>query len=269
MEFDRLRLRPGARVDLARLDPADTTGFRGGKRRAEARLPGLIAELDRLQELLYADGRYGMLVVLQGVDTSGKDGTIRNVFEGVNPQGVRVSSFKVPTPFEAAHDFLWRVHRQVPGKGEIVIFNRSHYEDVLVARVHHLVPARIWSKRYHAINQFEKELVEEGVPVVKFFLHISREEQRRRLEERLTDRSKRWKLSPADLQERPFWPQYMASYQEMLRRTTTRWAPWYVIPADHKWFRNLAISSLLTERLAALDLRYPTPTVTTRSLPIL
>jgi PPK2 family polyphosphate:nucleotide phosphotransferase len=202
------------------------------------------------------------------MDTSGKDGTIRHVFEGVNPQGVRVSSFKVPTPAEAAHDFLWRVHLEVPRRGEIAIFNRSHYEDVLVTRVHHLVPRTVWSQRYHAINQFEKELVEEGVSVVKFFLHISREEQQRRLTERLEDRTKRWKLSPSDFQERRFWPRYLECYEEMLRRTSTPWAPWFAIPSDHKWFRNLAVSTVLTEKLAGMDLRYPEPKVNASFLSI-
>jgi PPK2 family polyphosphate:nucleotide phosphotransferase len=248
-------------MDLFAVDPADTSAFRGGKRKAEAELPRLRSELDRLQELFYADARRGLLVVLQGMDTSGKDGTIRHVFEGVNPQGVRVSSFRVPTPSEGAHDFLWRIHQRAPAKGEIVIFNRSQYEDVLAARVHHLVPRKLWSKRYHAINEFERELVEEGATILKFFLHLSREEQRKRLEERCNDPTKYWKLNRADLQERPFWGQYMESYEEMLRRTTTPWAPWYIVPSDHKWFRNLVISSVLVETLQSMNLRYPASTV--------
>ena len=200
--FDRLKLTPGEKPDLAKFDPSDTSAWSGGKRKAETALTGLRKELDHLQELFYADARRGLLVILQGMDTSGKDGVIRHVFEGVNPQGVRVASFKKPTPEESAHDFLWRIHRAAPSKGEIVIFNRSHYEDVLIARVHRLVPEKVWSKRFDAINGFERELVEEGVAVLKFFLHISRDEQLRRLRARIEDPTKRWKLSEADFQER-------------------------------------------------------------------
>jgi PPK2 family polyphosphate:nucleotide phosphotransferase len=261
MRFDALRLAPGRAVHLGKRDPADTSSFPAGKRRAEATLPDRRAELDRLQELFYADGRRGLLVILQGMDTSGKDGTIRHVFEGVNPQGVRVWSFKVPTPEEIAHDFLWRIHRRTPPKGEITIFNRSHYEDVLVARVHGLVPRKVWSKRYAEINDFERELAQEGTTVLKFFLHIDRSEQAKRLGERLADPSKQWKLSSADARERSTWSEYATAYEEMLRRTTTSWAPWYVVPSNHKWFRNLAVSTVLVETLRAMDLRYPKPTV--------
>jgi PPK2 family polyphosphate:nucleotide phosphotransferase len=259
--FRELRLRPGQPVHIAKFDARDTSSFPGRKRRAEARLPALREELDRLQEMFYADGRRGLLVVLQGMDTSGKDGTIRHVFEGVNPQGVRVWSFKVPTPFEQAHDFLWRIHQHTPAKGEVAIFNRSHYEDILVARVHHLVPRSVWSKRYGEINEFERELVDEGVSVVKFCLFISREEQAVRLRERLEDRSKQWKLTEADVRERAYWPQYMRAYEEMLRRTTTPWAPWYLVPSDHKWFRNLVVSTVLVDTFRAMDLKYPAPGV--------
>ena len=226
MDFRELRLLPGKAPHLARLDAGDTATWSGGKRRAEAALPELRRQLDRLQELFYADGRRGLLVVLQGMDTAGKDGIIRHVFEGVNPQGVRVSAFKVPTPLEAAHDFLWRIHHRTPEKGEIVIFNRSHYEDVLVARVHDLVPRAVWSRRFNAINAFERELTDEGVILLKFFLHVSRDEQRRRLVERTKDTTKQWKLSESDLRERKFWDQYTAAYEEMLVRTGTPWAPW-------------------------------------------
>lgn len=261
MSFDPLRVRPGRRIRLAEVDPSDTSSFQGGKRRAELALPKQVQELDRLQEMFYADGRHGLLVVLQGMDTSGKDGTIRHVFEGVNPQGVRVWSFRVPTPEELAHDFLWRAHLRAPLKGNIVIFNRSHYEDVLAARVHRLVPRKVWSKRYREINNFELELTREGVRVLKFFLHISHDEQGERLRERLQDPSKQWKLSPLDSRERGFWPQYMEAYEEMLRRTSTSWAPWYIVPSNHKWFRNLAVSRILVETLRAMDLRFPPPKV--------
>ena len=259
MTFEKLRIdRPG-RWRLSSLDPSSTPGIRGGKDRAERRLPPLREELDGLQERFYADGRRGLLVVLQGMDTAGKDGTIRHVFEGVNPQGVRVAQFREPTPLEASHDFLWRVHAHVPAKGEVVIFNRSHYEDVLVSRVHGLVPRSVWTRRYDAINDFERELESEGTKVLKFFLHIDRDEQGERLRARRDDPTKRWKLSPADATERAAWPAYMAAYEEMVRRTSTPSAPWYVVPSDRKWYRNLVVSTVLVETLRGLDLRYPKP----------
>jgi PPK2 family polyphosphate:nucleotide phosphotransferase len=264
--FDRLKLPIGISVDLAHADSADTSTWPSGKRRGEAALPALRAELEHLQELFFADAHHGLLVVLQGMDTSGKDGVIRHVFEGVNPQGVRVSSFKAPTPEELAHDFLWRVHRDAPAKGEIVIFNRSQYEDVLIARVHHLVPHKVWSKRFDAINAFEHELVEEGNVILKFFLHISREEQARRLEARIKDPTKRWKLSAADFHERRYWDDYQAAYEDVLERTNTAWAPWYLLPSDHKWLRNLAISSILVDHLRAMKLRFPEPKVPVAAL---
>jgi len=264
--FDRLKLPVGVGVELARSDADDTSAWPAGKRKGEAAMPGLRVRLEALQELLYADAQHGLLVILQGMDTSGKDGVIRHVFEGVNPQGVRVSSFKQPTPEELAHDFLWRVHRDAPAKGEIEIFNRSHYEDVLITRVHQLVPHKVWSKRFDAINAFEHELVEEGNTILKFFLHISREEQGRRLEERVKDPTKRWKLSAADFHERRYWNQYQAAYEDVLERTNTPWAPWYLLPSDHKWFRNLAVSCLLVDHLSGLKLRYPEPKVPVASL---
>ena len=266
--FGALRLSPGTKVDLSKFDPADTSCWHGSRRKADAALLSLRNELDRLQELFYADSRRGFLVILQGMDTSGKDGVIRHVFEGVNPQGVRVSSFKQPTPEELAHDFLWRVHKDAPARGEIVIFNRSQYEDVLVARVHNLVPHKVWSKRFSAINAFEKWLTESGNMIVKFFLHISREEQARRLRERIRDPTKRWKLSIADFHERRFWGKYQEAYEDVLDRTNTPWAPWYVLPSDHKWYRNLALSSILVETLEGLKLRYPRASVNRSSLRI-
>ncbi len=261
MSFESFCLKPGRPVRLSKIDPGSTAAFRGGKRRATAVLSQHRAELDRLQELFYADGRRGLLVVFQGMDTSGKDGTIRHVFEGVNPQGVQVATFKAPTPEELGHDFLWRIHPHTPLRGNIAIFNRSHYEDVLVSRVHQLVPRRVLSARYGEINGFERELTTEGVTVLKFCLYIGRDEQGRRLRERLKDPSKQWKLSPSDATEREFWPEYMEAYEEMLQRTTTAWAPWYVVPSNHKWFRNLVVSRILIETLRGMDLRYPPPTV--------
>ncbi len=210
-----------------------------------------------MQELLYCEGKRRVLVVLQGMDTSGKDGVIRKVFEGVNPQGVRVASFKVPTPIELSHDYLWRIHSQTPGKGEMVIFNRSHYEDVLAVRVHNLVPDGVWKKRYDQINAFERLLVEEGTTVLKFFLHISRDEQKERLLERIETPEKHWKFNPGDLEERKLWPQYTEAYEDLLNKTSTDWAPWYIVPADKKWFRNLLISSVLVDTLKGFDMQYP------------
>jgi len=217
-----------------------------------------VAELGRLQELLYACRGRGLLVVLQGLDTAGKDGTIRHVFTGVNPQGVRVAKFGVPTPEEYDHDFLWRVHPHVPAKGEIVIFNRSHYEDVLAARVDRIVRPGIWRERYRAINEFERMLDREGTSVIKFFLHISEAEQRRRLEERLADPTKHWKFSAADVAERAKWSKYRPAIEEMVRRTSTAYAPWYVLPSDKKWFRDWAVVRLLVDHLEGLGLAWPT-----------
>lgn len=220
----------------------------------------LDAELERLTELqarLYADGRFALLVVLQGRDASGKDGTIRTVFGACNPQGCRVASFKAPTDAELAHDFLWRVHQVIPPRGIIGIFNRSHYEDVLVARVRKLVPPTVWRQRFRQINDFERLLAENGVTILKFFLHISREEQRQQLLERLTDPTKNWKFRAGDLDDRARWSQYTTAYRDALRRCSTRWAPWYVVPADHKGVRNYLITRRINQALSSLHLRYP------------
>lgn len=256
---ERWRVRPGSRVDLDAIDPASTGGAPGGKHKTEETLPALHAELARLQELLYAEHRRSLLVVLQALDAGGKDGTVRHVFQGVNPQGTRVHSFKAPAGEELEHDFLWRVHRAVPGAGEIGVFNRSHYEDVLAARVRGLVPEKVWRPRYELINGFESPLAHGGTTVVKLHLHISPQEQRERLEERLRDPDKRWKFQVADLADRSLWPQYRSAYEEAISRTSTEQAPWYVIPADHKWYRNWAVSRILIATLTSLDPRYPQP----------
>lgn len=236
-------------------DPADTGGE--DKARATRELRGLRRQIGRLQERLYADGRHSLLVVLQGMDASGKDGTVRHVFRGVNPQGVEVHCFKEPTAEEAAHDFLWRVHRAVPPRGRIGIWNRSHYEDVLVPRVHGLVPEAVWRARYAAINDFERLLSASGVHLLKFCLHISPEEQRRRFERRLQDPRHHWKFSPSDLREREFWDAYQAAYADLLEACGTAEAPWTVVPADHRWYRNLVVARAVASALDALDLRYP------------
>jgi PPK2 family polyphosphate:nucleotide phosphotransferase len=255
--MELLRIRPGSRVRLGRADPAATPGFPGPKARAVAETRRLTVELDRLQELLYANHSRAVLVVLQALDTGGKDGTIRRVFEGVNPQGVRVAQFRVPTPLEYDHDFLWRIHPQVPARGEIVVFNRSHYEDVLAARVDRKVPKSEWKERYRAINEFERTLTEEGTTVLKFFLHISAAEQRRRLEARLADPTKHWKFSRGDLSERARWSAYTSAFEEMLERTSTRRAPWYLVPANKKWYRDWAVASILVRTLAGFRLKWP------------
>ena len=216
-------------------------------------------QLESLQEVLYAEGKHKVLVVLQAMDTGGKDGTIRHVFDGTNPQGVKVASFKKPTPEELAHDYLWRVHAHTPGSGEITVFNRSHYEDVLVVRVHNLVPEQRWSGRYEHINGFERALADEGTTIVKFFLHISKSEQRRRLQARLDTPDKQWKFSKGDLAERQRWDEYVDAYEAALSKTSTSHAPWYVIPADRKWYRNLAISQILVDTLNGFDMSFPPP----------
>ncbi|MFN2270167.1 MAG: polyphosphate kinase 2 family protein [Anaerolineae bacterium] len=255
----RYRIKPGNKVDLSKWDPNEKAAFEGDKEEGKKSLLALNDRLEALQELLYAEHKHKVLVVLQAMDTGGKDGTIRHVFEGVNPQGVRVTSFKVPTQEELAHDYLWRVHKQTPGRGEIVIFNRSHYEDVLVVRVHELVPKEVWSKRYDQINAFERTLAEEGTTILKFFLHIDLEEQKERLQARLDEPNKRWKFSKGDLKERKLWPKYMQAYEDVLSKTSTDWAPWYVVPANRKWYRNLVIATTLIETLEGLNMSYPQP----------
>jgi PPK2 family polyphosphate:nucleotide phosphotransferase len=255
----RYRIAPGKRVDLDRFDPDDSGPFHGDKQAAEPELERLNRRLEELQELLYAAGKARVLVVLQGMDTSGKDGVIRHVFDGVNPLGVKVASFKVPTAEELAHDFLWRVHARVPANGELVIFNRSHYEDVLVVRVHELAPKAVWQSRYRQIVEFERLLAETGTVILKFFLHISRDEQKRRLEDRLADRAKQWKFNPGDLKERALWKPYRQAYEDALAKTSTSAAPWYVVPADKKWYRNFVVASILVEALENLRLEPPRP----------
>jgi PPK2 family polyphosphate:nucleotide phosphotransferase len=255
--MDRYRVKPGEQVDLSQWDPNDKIAFDGEKREGRKRLLELNETLEALQELLYAEHKHKVLIILQAMDAGGKDGTIRHVFEGVNPQGVRVAGFKKPTPEELGHDYLWRIHKQTPGKGEMVIFNRSHYEDVLVVRVHNLVPPEVWSKRYNHINNFELMLAEEGTTILKFFLHINLEEQKERLQARLDEPGKHWKFNPGDLAERKRWPEYMKAYEEALSKTSTDWAPWYIVPANRKWYRNLVIATVIIETLQNLNMGYP------------
>lgn len=233
-------------------DPRATPGV-ADREDAEARLAKNLEKIDELQYSLYAEGRRSLLIVLQGMDTSGKDGVIRKVMAAFNPTGTRVTSFKVPTAEEAAHDFLWRIHKAVPARGQVGIFNRSHYEDVLVVRVHELVPEKVWSRRYDAINAFEKHLHEHGTRILKFFLHISRDEQKERLLARLDDPDKHWKFSEGDLAERTHWKDYQQAYADVLAKCSTKFAPWYVVPADRKWYRDFAISEILAGALAEMD----------------
>jgi len=246
---------PGRPFDLAGVDPDATAGYE--KEAARAALGGERARIRAVQQRLYAERRRSLLVVFQAIDTGGKDGTIRNVFEGVNPQGCRVSSFKVPSADELGYDFLWRYHRQVPGHGMIGVFNRSHYEDVLVVRVKDLVPEPVWRERYGLINDFERLLSVSGTTVLKFFLHISRQEQKERLEARLADPAKRWKFDPADLVERESWDAYQDAFADALTHCSTPSAPWHVVPANRKWLRNLLVARTIADTLEAMDPRYP------------
>jgi len=264
----KYRISKNEKIDLDKWDPDDTSEFEGSKNEAEKYIASLTQELDSLQDKFYADSRHKLLIILQGTDTSGKDGVIRHVFEGVDPLGVRVASFKVPTTEELNHDYLWRVHKQVPGNGEIVIFNRSHYEDVLVVRVHNLVPPERWSLRYKQINQFEKLLYEEGTTILKFFLHISKDEQRQRLIERKDNPTKQWKFKVGDLKERELWKEYQKAYETMLEETSTEWAAWHIVPSNHKWYRNLVIGQVIVNTLKDMDLEYPKPEEELKSIQI-
>ena len=249
---------PDSKFKLSKCRTDDTRPFKNKADAADA-IADNLKKLDKLQDVLYAQSKHAVLIVLQAMDGGGKDGAIKHVFSGINPQGCSVTSFKAPTSLELAHDFLWRVHLAAPPKGMIGIFNRSHYESVLVERVKKLVPQKLWAKRYHHINAFEKMLADEGTTIVKFFLNISWEEQKCRMEKRLADPTKNWKFSPEDLKERKRWDRYMEAYQDAFRRCSKPWAPWYVVPADNKWFRNWVISDTLVRTLERLDLQFPSP----------
>jgi PPK2 family polyphosphate:nucleotide phosphotransferase len=266
---DRFLVEAGSKVRLRRFDPADTRPFHA-KEQAEGRLAGDVARLSDMQELLYAEQRWALLLVFQAMDAAGKDSVIKHVMSGLNPQGTTVSSFKAPATHELAHDFLWRVNAALPERGSIGVFNRSHYEEVLVVRVHPefldsqrlpagLVSAKMWEQRYEDINAFERHLARSGTIIRKFFLHVSRDEQRRRFLERLDEPAKNWKFSTADIRERERWDDYMAAYEDMLSATSTKHAPWYVIPADHKWFTHLAVARIIIEALESLHLAFPEP----------
>ncbi|MFZ0571643.1 MAG: polyphosphate kinase 2 family protein [Rhodomicrobium sp.] len=251
---------PGSKVNLDKIDSSDT-GKHVSHEKAKGEIERNLERLRKAQYLLYADAGQSVLIVLQGLDAAGKDGVIQHLFSGLNPQGVKVAKFGPPTPEEAAHDFLWRVHAKAPARGEMAIFNRSHYEDVLVTRVHKLVPKAAWSKRYELINNFEKLLHRAATRILKFYLHISPAEQLARFKQRLDDPTRHWKISEADYTEREFWPKYIEAYDDALSETSSDYAPWYIIPSNHKWFRNLAISQIVADTMDSMQLKLPPPKV--------
>ncbi len=257
---DMFRVKPGSKLRLNHLDPA----YKGRQELAETateETEHYRAKLAHQQALLYAERKHSLLVVLQALDAGGKDGTVNHVFTALNPQGTTVVGFKQPTPQELAHDFLWRVHPHAPGRGEVAIFNRSHYEDVLVTRVHKLIDEATWTARYERIREFETELIENNTTILKFFLHISKEEQLARFAERLEDPKRNWKISESDYKERELWDDYIGAFEDAISATTTHEAPWYVIPSNHKWFRNLAVSQIMADKMEKLDMAFPKATV--------
>jgi PPK2 family polyphosphate:nucleotide phosphotransferase len=258
MTGSRYLVPAGKKLKLADWSPDDTGDFKD-KEEAVAESAKNLETLADLQNVLYAEAKRSVLVVLQAIDAGGKDGTIRHVFSGIDPQGCDVTSFKVPSALEKSHDFLWRIHARVPQKGMIGIFNRSHYESVLVERVKKITPKEVWSKRYDHINAFEKMLADEGVTILKFFLHISKKEQKHRMMARLDQQSKNWKFNPDDLADRALWEPYMEAYEDMMRLCSTSYAPWYIVPADRKWFRNWLVGDVMVQTLKAMDPQYPPP----------
>jgi PPK2 family polyphosphate:nucleotide phosphotransferase len=253
------RIKPGKSVHLDQIDPDDTSLMPAGKHEGREELEKLQKRLGELQEVLFAEHKHRVLIVLQGMDTSGKDGTVRSVLDAVNPQGVRVESFKRPTEEELEHDYLWRAHKRVPANGEIVVFNRSYYEDVLVVRVHSLVPEEVWRPRFDQINDFERMLTESGTLILKFFLHIDKAEQKKRLQSRIDDPTKRWKFQHGDIEERRLWDSYTRSYEDVLEKTSTDAAPWYVVPSNTKWYRNYVIADAVVGQLEKLKMAFPEP----------
>jgi PPK2 family polyphosphate:nucleotide phosphotransferase len=256
MKESKYRVAPGRRFRWADVDPRDRGSF-GSETDALHETEACIRKIDPLQERLYAEGKQSLLIILQALDTGGKDGTIRHVMRGINPQGCQVTSFKAPTPEERAHDFLWRIHQHVPGKGLIGIFNRSHYEDVLVTRVHREISAEEAAKRFREINDFERMLVQNGTQIAKFYLSISKDEQKRRLQARLDDPQKRWKFSTSDLSERRYWNRYPRVCSEAISATSSKHAPWYVIPSNHKWYRNYLVAKIVVATLEKMNPQFP------------
>lgn len=264
--IDRYRVRPGRKINLSKIPSAENGGLR--KQDAQPEFAKLQQRLSDLQELLYAEAKHALLIVLQAMDTAGKDSTIRSVFGAFNPLGCPVASFKAPNDVELRHDFLWRIHKNVPRLGYVGVFNRSHYEDVLIARVKNLVPKQRWRSRYEHINNFENMLHDEGTTIVKFYLHISKDYQKKRLERRLAKPDKHWKFDPADLEERKRWGDYQAAYEETFRRCSTSYAPWYIIPSECRWYRDLLVARILVQTLEKLDMHFPEPTFDPKAMVI-
>ncbi len=256
---DRYRITPGKSVKLADFDPDENGGLEKDDDEVTDRTRAALDFMHEYQERMYAEGCRALLIILQAMDAGGKDGTIEHVMSGLNPQACQVQSFKVPTPLELRHDFLWRIHQWAPRAGHIMVFNRSHYEDVLVVRVHKLAPESVWRKRYAHINAFEQLLADSGTRIIKFFLNISKDEQKERLEDRIKDPAKHWKLNPNDSAERALWDQYMQAYEEALERCSTDIAPWYVIPANRKWYRNMVVAEIIADALRDMDPQWPKP----------
>jgi PPK2 family polyphosphate:nucleotide phosphotransferase len=256
--MERYRVKPGQKVDLGKIDTNEKTLFEGdGKSDAQPYFDALKSELQDLQKRLYAENRHRVLVVIQAMDTGGKDGCIRDVFSGIDPQGIHVEPFKKPTERELAHDFLWRIHRRVPSTGQLVVFNRSHYEDIVAVRVKKLFPDEVWQRRIRHVVEFERMLAEEGTTIVKIFLHISKDEQKSRLESRLKNPEKHWKVNPDDLADRSRWKDFMAAYEDVFGETSTKCAPWFIVPADRKWYRDLCVARIMVDTLDKLDMKFP------------
>jgi len=255
---DAYRVEPGAKVNLAEIDTRDKSLYSGGKKHHYDEIHELREELREMQNLLYAEGKQKLLVVIQAMDTGGKDGCVKTVFGRVDPQGIEVCPFKKPSEEELAHDFLWRIHQHAPAKGMISVFNRSHYEDIIAVKVKNIFPVEVWSKRYRHIVEFERMLAEEGTKIVKIFLHISKDEQKERLQARLDEPDKNWKFNPGDLEDRARWDDFMAEYETIFEKTSTDYAPWYIIPADRKWYRNIVVSQIIIDALKSLNMSYPT-----------
>ena len=254
-ELSKFLIKPRSKVNLKKFNPNYDGGLQ--KEQSKIELDELHLKMSKLQYKLHAEKKQALLIILQAMDAGGKDGTIRDVMHGFNPQGCKVKSFRSPHKVELDHDYLWRVHKEIPAKGEIGIFNRSHYGDVLIVRIHNMVPKNQWSKRFSQINDFEKMLTDEGVKILKFYLNISKKEQKERLEQRIINPTKHWKIDEADFEERKFWNKYMNAYEETLEKCSTTWAPWYVIPANKKWYRNLIVAKIITETMEEMNLKFP------------
>lgn len=256
--LEKYLVKPDSKVDLHKIDPSERELFQdGGKEESFEAFNELQVELQHLQKLLYAENKHRVLVVIQAMDTGGKDGCVRHVFSRIDPQGIIVRPFKKPTEEELAHDFLWRVHEQVPRNGQMVIFNRSHYEDILAVKVKKIFPDKVWKRRYRHVVEFERMLAEEGTTIVKIYLHISKDEQKERLESRLVNPDKHWKFNPDDLKDRALWDDFMETYEDLISKTSTEHAPWYVVPANRKWYRNLVVARIMVDTLKQLDMKFP------------